>query len=236
MEGLSRPEPSVMAAVLFFVGPPSGYLGNRGEKGQSMRRVRRYTERGMLRVYGRIIDLYGPYVLVRCTRYTNRRRQSQQIGAYALISTCLAVTQLQRVEQLGRVVDMMMDVVAPDVVSCGEGEEWWGPSQELLLVDGRMRKLAAALNVLKPPWREVLVLHHLGRMEVEDLERLLQEPADAIVTRINRGERLLARRLGVARVRPWLARFAAGLDADWIQEVADCAIDFLSKQAGKGRG
>ena len=201
-----------------------------------MRRVRRYAERGMLRVYGRIIDLYGPYVLVRCTRYTNRRRQSQQIGTYALISTCLAVTQLQRVEQLGRVVDTMMDVVGPDVVLRGEGEAWWGPSQELLLVDGRMRKLAGALNALKPPWREVLVLHHVGRMEVEDLERLLQEPAGAIVARISRGERLLGRRLGVARVRPWLACFAAGLDTDWIQEVADCAMDYLVEQAGEGRG
>jgi hypothetical protein len=40
----------------------------------------------------------------------------------------------------------------------------------------------------------------------------------------------------LARVRPWLARFAAGLDTDWIQEVADCTMDFLVEQAGEDRG
>jgi hypothetical protein len=38
----------------------------------------------------------------------------------------------------------------------------------------------------------------------------------------------LAERLGVSDVRPALARFAAGLDAGWIQEVAACARDYLA--------
>ena len=34
----------------------------------------------------RIIELYTPYVLVRCSRYTNGRRQAQQIGVYTLVT------------------------------------------------------------------------------------------------------------------------------------------------------
>ena len=85
-----------------------------------MRRVRQIVERADLAVYERIIELYTPYVLVRCTRHTNRRRQAQQIGAYTLITTCLVVGELERVERVGRIVDLVTDVVGPDVVSGGE--------------------------------------------------------------------------------------------------------------------
>lgn len=196
-----------------------------------MRRVRRDVERGMLRVYGRIIEFYTPYVLVRCSRYTNRRRQAQQIGVYGLIATCLAVVELEQVGGLGRVVDTMVDVVGPDVLSSGEGEAWWGQSEELLIVDQRMRKIAAALNALKQPWREVLVLHHVTGLAPDDLTRLLATPPAEVATRISRGERALAKRIGIPDVRSPLAQFAAGLDAGWMQEVADCAMDYLAAHA-----
>ena len=199
----------------------------------------------MLAVYQRIIELYAPYILVRCAWYTNRRRQAQQIGVYTLITTCLAVGELEQVGQLGRVVDIMMGVVGPDVMSGGEGQAWWGQSEELLLVDQRMRKIARALNALKRPWREVLVLHHISGLEPDILARLLQKPAAGIVTTIRRAERLLAQRLkGLgdeghgargADVRSLLTEFAAALDAGWIQEVADGAMDYLAQCAGRGR-
>ena len=62
-----------------------------------MRRVRRCIRYGgCCAVYEWIIEFYGPYVLVRCSRYTNRRRQAQQIGAYTLITTCLVATSWSR--------------------------------------------------------------------------------------------------------------------------------------------
>jgi len=54
--------------------------------------------------------------------------------------------------------------------------------------------VAQALNSLKRPWREVLVLHYVTGMELGDLARLLQEPAD-VTAKIGRAERLLAKRL-----------------------------------------
>ena len=198
-----------------------------------MRRVRQWIDPARLAVYEEIIELYAPYVLIRCARYTNRRRQAQQIGAYTLITACLVAGELEQPEQLARVVDIVLGVVGPDVPSGGRGQVWCGAGEELLLVDRRMRKMAAALNALKRPWREALVLHYVTGMPVGDLARLLVRPAGEIVMRIRRGERLLAARLGAAQVRSSLARFAAGLDAGWIEEVISCATDYLARRAGE---
>jgi len=210
-----------------------------------MRRVRRCVDEAMLPVYERIIELYAPYVLVRCARYTNGRRQAQQIGVHVLICTCLMSSELKHVGQLGRAVDIVVGVVGPDVVSGGEGEDWWGQSEELLIVDPRLRNIAEALNSLQRPWREVLVLHHVAGLERDILARLLQRPVAEVVTRISRAERLLAQRLnglygkgdgaGAPDVRSLLARFAAGLDTGWLQEVADCAAGYLATLARRGR-
>jgi hypothetical protein len=189
----------------------------------------------MLPVYERIMELYGPYVLIRCARYTNRRRQAEQIGVFTLITTCLLASKLPWVGQISRLIDMMVEVVEPDVVSRGKGALWWGESEELLLVDEQARRMARALNRLSGPLRAVLVLHHLAGVEPEEVARLLGEPAAQVAARIGRGERALARRLGVVDARSLLARFAAGLDTGWMQEVAACAMDYLTRQARRSR-
>ncbi len=207
--------------------------------------MRQWVDPALLAVYEGIIELYTPYVLIRCARYTNRRRQAQQIGAYTLITTCLVAGELGQVGQLGRVVDIVLGVVGPDVVSGGPGDLWCGGCDELLIVDQRMRKVAAALNSLKRPWREVLVLHYVTGIEPDDLARLLQEPAAEVTAKIGRAERLLAKRLegltgkgdkaGTADIPSLLTEFAAALDAGWIREVADCALDYLAAPAGRPR-
>ena len=192
----------------------------------------------MLPLYERIIELYAPYVLVRCARYTNGRRQAQWIGVYTLITTCILANELEQVGQLGRIVDMMAEVIARDVVSGGDGEAWWGQGDDLLIVDQRLRRMANALNSLSRPLREVLVLRHVAGMEPEDLARLLQRPTAEVAAKIGRAEGLLAKRFGGASdraggpdVRSLLAQFAAGLDAGWMQEVADGALDYLADRA-----
>jgi hypothetical protein len=132
----------------------------------------------------------------------------------------------------------MIAVVGPDMVAGGEGESWWGDSEELLIVDGRMRTVAVALNALHRPLREVLVLHHVTGLSPEDLARLLETPAAQVAAQIGRGERLLAKHLAgphgegdeaaTPDVRSVLDQFAAGLDGGWMAEVAACAMDYLA--------
>ncbi len=88
--------------------------------------------------------------------------------------------------------------------------------------------MATSVNALKRRGREVLVLHHLGGLTPEDLAGLLGQPVEQVRARIGRAERRLAQWLGAADVRSRLAEFAAALDAGWMEEVAQCALDYLS--------
>jgi DNA-directed RNA polymerase specialized sigma24 family protein len=196
-----------------------------------MQRARRYSEKAVVAVWERIVEVYTPYVLVRCARYTNGRRQAQQIGAYTLIVTCLAARAVGRAVPVGRIVESILGVVGPDVIAGARGEDWRDGPDELLFADPRLRYMATALNALKRRGREVLVLHHVAGLTPGSLARLLEQPLDAVLARIARAQRHLAGWLGVRDVRASMAEFAAGLDTGWIQEVAGCALDYLARQA-----
>ena len=157
-----------------------------------MRRMRRSLDRALLPVYERIVEIYCPYVFVRCTRYTNNRRQAQQIGAYALVSACFVAREVGNAMPMGRIVETMLRVVGPDVLAGARGEDWRQGLEEPLLVDPWMQHMAMALNALKGRGREVLVLHHVGGMKPEDLTRLLEQPPEEVLARLGRAERRLA--------------------------------------------
>jgi len=206
-----------------------------------MRRVRHGVNGARLPLYEWIIERYAPYALVRCAGFTNSRRQAQEIGVYTLITTCLLAGELDHLGQLGILVDLMADLIGPDVVLRRQPPVLW--DDEPLIADERMRDLADAVNLLARPTREVLVLHHLAAMEPDGLAKLLHSPAVDIAARINRAESLLAESLAGPRangdepvlldVRSLLAEFAAALDTAWLREVADCAISYLARHEGQ---
>ncbi len=184
-----------------------------------------------------MIELYTPYILVRCTRYTNGRRQAQQIGTYTLVTACLLAQGLGHALPFGTILEIVLGVVGPDVLAGADGKDWRTGGDELLIVDPRMRKIAQGLNALERPLREVLVLHCISELDTEDLAWLLQRPAGQVVALLARAQRLPAKRLegpgdegrgtrGMD-VRSLLAEFAAGLDRGWIAEVAAYALDYL---------
>jgi DNA-directed RNA polymerase specialized sigma24 family protein len=231
MGGPHRPGLNVIAAVLFFVGPPRHTREPGGTKGDGMQRARRCSEEAVFAVWERIVEVYTPYVLVRCARYTNGRRQAQQIGAYTLIVTCLAARAVGHAVPVGRIVESILGVVGPDVIARAGGEDWRDGPDEPLLADPRLRYMATALNALKRRGREVLVLHHVAGLTPGSLARLLEQPPDAVLVRIGRAQRHLAGWLSVRDVRGALAEFAAGLDTGWMQEAASCALGYLARQA-----
>ncbi len=203
-----------------------------------MRRVRQYAERRDLAVFERIIELYGPYVLIRCAGYTNSRPVSQQIGAYVLVCTCLMLRKLDRPGQIGILVEVMLETIGPDVVSGGGGRLRSDEVDEPLIADDRMQEIAEVLNRLERPLREALVLHHLGGMDVSELARLLQKPKGEVATSLGQARKAVAESLGGSWAEdagPLPADFALGLDADWIQEVGYCAMTYLARQAAEVR-
>ena len=232
----------MIAAVLFFVVPPPKKVRSEPTvKGRHMRRVRHGVNGARLPLYEWIVEWYGPYVLVRCAGFTNSRRHAQEIGMYTLATTCVLAGELDHLEPLGILVDLMVDVIGPDVVLRREPAVPW--DDELLITDERMRNLAEGLNLLARPVREILVLHHLVAMQPAELAKLLHSPAVDIAARINRAESLLAECLtglhangeapALPDVRSLLADFAAALDTAWLQAVADCAISYLARREGQ---
>jgi len=127
-------------------------------------------------------------------------------------------------------VECMLGVIGPDVRAGARGEDWRDGPHEPLFVGPWMRYMATALNALKRRGREVLVLRHVAGLTPAGLAGVLGQPPDVVLARIRRAERHLARWLGVRDVRAALAQFAAGLDAGWMQEVAACAMDYLTRQ------
>ncbi len=196
-----------------------------------MRRMQESAAEAAFIVEGRIVPVYAPYVLVRCARYTNGRRQAQQIGAYTLVTACLLARGLGHALPLGTLLEVVLRVVGPDVLAGARGEDWRTGADGPLLASPRMRYTATSLNALKRRGREVLVLHHLGGLTPEDLARLLEQPVEQVRARLGRAERHLAQWLGTADVRSRLAEFAAGLDRAWMNEVARCALDYLRGSA-----
>jgi len=188
-----------------------------------------------------IIELYAPYVLVRCAHFTNSRRQAQEIGMYTLATTCVLVGELDHLGQLGMLVDFMVDVIGPDIVLAGDPPVLW--DGQPLIADERMRDLADALNLLARPAREVLILHHLAALEPPELAKLLHKAPAEIASKISQAETLLAESLtrlhangevpAQPDVRSLLADFAAALDTAWLEEVADCAIRYRAECDGQ---
>lgn len=194
-----------------------------------MRRVRRYAGRAELARYQEIIDVYAPYVLIRCAAFTNSRRLSQEIGAYVLICTCLMSSKLDHSGQLGILLEVMLEVVGPDVVSRGEGA-----GHEPLFVDRRMRALVDALNRLDRPLREALMLRSIGGRAVGELARLLRRPASEIEARVASAEDALAEDWGLpetAAVQILLTEFVAKLDTGWMLAVECAAMVYLTTDA-----
>jgi hypothetical protein len=193
-----------------------------------MGRVRRNAGRAELERYQEIIEVYAPYVLIRCAAFTNSRRLSQEIGAYVLICTCLMSSKLDHSGQIGILIEVMLETVGPDVASRGEGT-----GDEPLLVDRRMRTLVRALNRLERPLRETLVLVSIGGRAVGELAGLLRKPASEIEARVARAKDALAEELGVrgvAGIQARLAGLAATFDFAWTLEVECAAMACLMSE------
>jgi hypothetical protein len=184
-------------------------------------------------------------VLVRCARFTNSRRQAQQIGVYTLITTCLLVHKLRHPGQVAFLVDTMADVIGPDVVLGGPAADPGDGPEEPLMADPRMRELIEALNLL-PRWsREALVFCHTAGKKMEALAKPPHCSIIDIARRASQAEGRLVeclaglrpdgRLVNRAEVRSLLTQFAAGIDAGWLQEVRGCALRYLRRRHAHDR-
>jgi DNA-directed RNA polymerase specialized sigma24 family protein len=197
-------------------------------------------------LYEWIIDFYTPYILIRCTGFTNSKAQAERIAVYGLITTCLLAAELERLNQVGLLVDILVDVIGEDLT--GQETEPATPRPDgaggPLLPEEGMRELAEALNRLDGFTREVLVFGHMEAVDTKALACLFHTSTDRIETEMARGERQLAQRLrhacggrrpvSGADVPALLAELATALDPTLADRVADLALAYLTGCSREG--
>ncbi|MHC4619018.1 MAG: RNA polymerase sigma factor, partial [Planctomycetota bacterium] len=147
-------------------------------------------------VYDGIIRCYLRYVVIRCAKLTNSKEEAGRIAYCALVTTCLLAEQLEDAGQVGRVVDMMVDVGGKEML--GERREVEGAERNggELLTDERMQTVAAGVNKLDGFTRELVLLYHVERMDGAELARIFETPVVEIMKRIGAGQIKLGLYLG----------------------------------------
>lgn len=192
-------------------------------------------------LYEWIIGFYTPYILIRSAKFTNSKTQAERIAVYGLVTTCLLAVELKRLGQVGLLVDVMVDVVGEDLArrDTDKSVRLAGGTGDLLLPDGRIQDVAAALNLLDGLPRELLVFGHCGAMDAKALACLFHTSPQKIATEMARSERQLAQHLRHAPgqnqavsgpdVVLLLAELAAALDVTLAERAGGRALAYLTQ-------
>ena len=212
-----------------------------------MRQAALYSvENVTLWLYEWIIDFYTPYILIRSTRFTNSKAQAERIAVYGLITTCLLAVKLERLSQVGLLVDILVDVIGEDVTGreAQAARARADGAGDPLLPDEGMRELAKALNLLDGFTREVLVFGHVEGMDAKALASLFHMSPGQMATEMARGQRQLAQHLRHAPdadpavsgpdVSALLAELAAELDSTLAGRVGALALAYLTRCSREG--
>ena len=201
-----------------------------------------FTARGLrLVVYGRLINYYQRYILLRCCQHTDSQSEAERIASYTLLTVCSLAGELPHSRQLGWLIDSMVDVIAQDLTSDGyridERDGFCG--SEMLLGGGGLRDLARCLNRLDGFLRQVLVLRHVEAMSTKMISNIYGKSNSEIMSAIDRAERQLAEALvgvswdGSARVSDdvalWMGELGAALSLESGQQTAGLVLRCLAE-------
>jgi hypothetical protein len=197
-------------------------------------------EQNRIAAYRHIIQRYLRYVLIRCTGYTNDKAQVQRMAVYALVTACLLFDKLDRLGQLGALVEMMVKIVGedptPELVVDVPSDMC--DREPVFVLNGRMCEVAGAINGLEPFARELLVLHHIEGLEVaaladahgvsvEDIRKALAEAQGQFIELL-RG--LSAWEDGTEPdVHTLLVELADCIDLPWAQSVGEFALRYAAE-------
>ena len=143
---------------------------------------------------------------------------------------------------MGLLIDVMVDVVAKDIIPGVELRRGVPADEQDVLIDGeRMGDLAEALNRLDRCMRDVLVLYHVEEMTHTGLAQVFATSAEKIREEIAGGQTALLGHLPTtwkheSSIPPLnagslLNELAAGLDPRWTAKIADAAADYLAECA-----
>jgi DNA-directed RNA polymerase specialized sigma24 family protein len=165
------------------------------------------------------------------------------MAVYALVTACLLFDKLRRLGQLGSLIEMMVKIAAEDPTP-ELPFDTWGDARDkeaVFALDGRMCEVAGAINGLEQFPRELLVLHHIERLEVatladahdvsvDDIRRALAE-AEGQFVELLRGLSAWDDETG-PDVHALLVELADCIDLPWAESLGEFALHYAADWNG----
>lgn len=143
--------------------------------------------------YKHVIKSYLRYVLIKCAKYTNDKREVERIAVFSLAMTCALAKKVRYIWQLGQVIDCMADAAGRDVAKNeprGEGNEQLDESA-VFLANKRIQEVAKAVNMLDWFALQVLVFRHVEMMSKKEISQIFKRSILSISSAVNKAEQAL---------------------------------------------
>lgn len=197
--------------------------------------------------YEDVVRHFLRYVLLRSTKYTNNRDEAETIVFYTFVGVSGLPTHRMPLTQLGSLIDSLVDEIGRHL----EQEQYFTDRLgrlrccQMLFEDGRIRRLAEALNSLDGFAAQLLVLYHVETMTTREISQFYNKSIADIRRHIYEAERKLAQNLGVIWQDPagipveqlcsWLLELGEALDLPCRQDVAGFVMQYLAESVDERR-
>lgn len=240
-QGSCRPAESVtvFGGVLIFA--------RRGEKMRKTDYTPAYGMQGLrerkiflaqkekLSTYRDTINELLPFVLIRCTKYTNSKRIAEIITIYAFICAYRLTEVLDGANEIFVLIDIMVGVVGEDL----------GRRTGISVNDQLLFEEQGALNVAKTITEFdtyeclCLVLYYIENLDLDQIAEITDKAIDRTALVISKGQRLFIEKLAEAgpervislidEIERSMDSVADSIDRNQFGQVTDCVMDYLIK-------
>ena len=198
-----------------------------------MERVSNLTPKVNLSTYRELINIFLPFVIIRCTRYTNSKRLAETIAVYSLVSSYLARMQETKAG-ISIVIGCMADVVGEDLAG---GSNVNG---QLLFENIDAFCAAKALAGLDLEESITMALYYIEKLDLEKIAEITGKAIDEIVGTIGKAQRMFLENL--VKLRPRGTMVSVGeikrsmdsvndsFDRDQFERIINTVMDYLIRQ------
>ena len=174
---------------------------------------------------------YLRYALLRSAKHTNIKSDAEAMAAFTLLAAGSIAGKLGMGGELALLIECVAEAVGwgadpADYLTC---QQQLPKGSDQLLPDERMRKLAAAINMLGTSARQVLLLYHIELMSTKQVAEILSKSILQIRSDIAEAERGLLQCLaGLCSGGPF---FSAADVCLWLTELGDLLDDAFEQVA-----
>lgn len=200
-----------------------------------MERVSDLTPKVNLSTYRELINLFLPFVLIRCTRYTNSKRLAETIAVYTFVCAYYLTRIPRYKDHLPEAIGCMADVVGDDL---GDGPNTLNgrPLFE------REDVLCAAKTLAGLGMEECLatVLYYVEKLQLERVSQILGKSVDEMLNIVDKARSQFLKNLSglwlgktissEGQIPCSMASVNYSFDLDQFNRITATVMDYLIQQ------